>query len=222
MNLHLTGVVSAHIIRRSAAFVAIAALGLSAAACGGDDGGGDAGDAGQDAGDASGDDGGGSGGGGGGTGDWTGELETGTGISATLWVPASEADLASFEAFREVAGAAPVVYGRVTVTNDGAEEDRGRFLTLTGPDGNAFGDDAVEVNFLCSVVGQWWNDIPAEDRVDEVIEQYTSLLNDDCDGGAMGGPAVSPGASTTYYVAHTGGEPEFSRVFAGVQTELTR
>lgn len=211
-------------VRVSSSLIAVAALTFAVVACGGDDSGGssDTGDGGgaETSGDDSGDDSG--GGSAGGSGDWTGEIETGTQLSATLWVDATDPALANFEAFREVAGAETVVYGRITATNNGDEEDRGRFLTLTSPDGGPFDEDSIEVNFLCSVVGQWWNDIPADDRVDDVIEQYTSLLNDDCDGVSMGGPPIPVGATVTYWVALPGGEPDFGRVYAGVMSELTR
>lgn len=189
---------------------------VAAVACGGDDD--DGGDAAPN-GPGSGEDGGSGDGGDGGDGTWTGELETGVNISVELWVPASDPDLADVEAFREDTGAAPVLYARVTATNDTEEPDRGRFLTLTDGEGDLFGESRIEVGFLCSQMHSWWGD--AENNT-ELVDGYNAMVGDRCGGNYLGGPDLPPGETVTYYVALEGDEPEFERMFAGVGNELTR
>lgn len=197
--------------RRATAVLLALTLPLGLAACGGDDGGGSD--------PAPGDTGSGDAGGSSGSGPFTGELETGVAISAELWVPASDPELTDVEAWRERTGAAPVLYGRITLTNDTDAADTGRFLTLTGPDGQPFAEESVEVSFLCSQIHRWWDD--SADR-DELVEEYFEILTERCDGNFLGGPTVEPGASLVYWVAVPGAEPTFSRVFAGLGNELTR
>lgn len=154
-----------------------------------------------------------------GDGPFTGELETGVAASAELWVPPSDPDLADVEDWRERTGADPVTYGRVTLTNDTDEPDNGRFLTLTGPDGDILAEDRVEATFLCSEINNWWEESP--DR-DELVDEYATILDERCDGNFLGGPTVEPGATVEYWVTVSGDEPEFSRVYAGLGNELTR
>jgi hypothetical protein len=155
----------------------------------------------------------------GGSGAWEGELETGVKVSVGMWVPASDPDLADVEAYREDTGAAPVLYARVTATNDTEAVDRGRFLTLTDGEGDLFGESRIEVGFLCSQMHSWWGE--AENNTD-LVDGYNAMVGERCGGNYLGGPDLPPGETVTYYVALEGDEPEFERMFAGLGNELTR
>lgn len=152
---------------------------------------------------------------------WKGEFETGTDVSLELWVDPSHPDLQDFEAFREAAGASPVLYGRVTAKNDGYVEDTARYVTLTGPDGDPFGASAEELQFLCSHIAMWI--AAATTPSSDLLNQYNTLLADRCNGNTIMGPVIPPGETITYYVAYKGEtEPEFERVFMGLGNELKR
>lgn len=200
------------------AALALPALLFAAVACGGDDDDADTGN-GADNGNSevNGDNG--ENGGDSGSGAWEGELETGVKVSVEMWVPASDPDLADVEVYREDTGAAPVLYARVTATNDTEEPDRGRFLTLTDGEGDLFGESRIEVGFLCSQMHSWWGD--AENNT-ELVDGYNAMVGDRCGGNYLGGPDLPPGETVTYYVALEGDEPEFERMFAGAGNELTR
>jgi hypothetical protein len=158
---------------------------------------------------------------GGDPGDWEGEFETGTDVTLTLWVDPADPALADFEAFRQAAGANPVLYGRVTATNDGAVQDTSRFVTLTGKDGEMFDGSATEVEFLCSHVARWIAAVATLNT--ELNEQYTKLYTEDCGAIMSAGPVIAPGETVTYFVAYPGDtEPEFERVFMGLGNELKR
>ena len=75
-----------------------------------------------------------------GNGAWKGKTESGTDLTVDLWVPATDPGVAPFEAFRKATGAPEVLYGKVTAKNNGNAPDNGRFITLTGKDGDALGD----------------------------------------------------------------------------------
>ena len=197
------------------ALSALPALMLVAVGCGGDDddtSGADAnGSSDNSNGDSNGDT--------GGSGAWEGELETGVKVSVEMWVPATDPDLADVEQYREDTGAAPVLYARVTATNDTEAPDRGRFLTLTDGEGDLFGESRIEVGFLCSQMHGWWNDAPNRN---DLVDGYNAMVGDRCGGNYLGGPDLLPGETVTYYVALEGSEPEFERMFAGLGNELTR
>lgn len=194
------------------ALALVATLLLAAVACGGDgDGDDDDDDAGGNGSDNSGSS---------ESGAWTGTLETGVDVALELWIDPADPDLAEVEAYRANAGAPPVLYGRVTATNNTGETDNGRFVTLTGEDGDLFNEERIEVNFLCSHFNMWWRDSA---QTAEVLAEYEDLLARRCDGNYLGGPTVAPGETVVYYVAlEAEAEPAFARVFMGVFTELDR
>jgi hypothetical protein len=212
------------LVNRLAPWLLLVVLGFGLAACGGDDDGGD--DTGSTAGSTGGGQGSGSGDGGGsgsgdGSGDWTGEYETGTDVTVTMWVDASDPDLADFEAFREASGANPVLYARITATNDGSAQDTSRFVVLTDDSGDLFGPSRIELDFLCARAARWIAAVATQST--ELVNQYGALLADRCDGNTLAGPVIAPGETVTYYVAYEGdSEPDFERVFTGASQELKR
>jgi hypothetical protein len=221
-NVLAKGLYMIAIGKRLAPWLLVLALGVGQTACGGDDNGNGNGGStgGGDTGSGQGGGGGGDGGGSG-TGGWTGEYETGTDVRVTMWVDASDPDLAEFEAFREAAGASPVLYARITATNDGSAPDTSRFLVLTDGGGDVFGPSRIEVNFLCSHIARWI--AAAATQTTELVNQYSALLADGCNGNTHAGPAIAPGETVTYYVAYEGDtEPGFERVFTGAGRELKR
>jgi len=159
-------------------------------------------------------------GGDGGDGPWKGKTESGTDLTVELWVPATDAGVAPFEAFRKATGAPEVLYGKVTAKNSGSAPDNGRFITLTGKDGDALGDNATEVNFVCGQISRWLAVVLTQSV--ELNIQPATLQQGACKGTTLG-PTIAAGESAVYYVAlEADGEPEFERVFAGVPNELKR
>jgi hypothetical protein len=156
------------------------------------------------------------------SGAWQGEFETGTDVSLELWVdPASDPVLQRFEAFREATGANPVLYGRATATNDGDAQDTSRFAVLTDAEGDTLSETRIEVGFLCSHISRWIAAVST--LTTELNDQYTRLLNEDCDGNTLAGPVIEPDQTVTYYLAYEGeSEPEFERIFMGLGNELER
>ena len=155
-----------------------------------------------------------------GDGPWKGKTESGTDLTVELWVPATDPGVAPFEAFRKATGAPEVLYGKVTAKNTGNAPDNGRFITLTGKDGDALGDDAVEVNFVCGQISRWLAVVLTQST--ELHQQLATLQQGACKGTTLG-PTIATGESAVYYVAlEAGREPEFERVFAGAPNELKR
>ncbi len=194
--------------KRFTALGAITLLALAAAACGGDDD--------DIEPDTSGDTTQPSGGGD----EWKGTFETGTEVSAKLFIPASDPGVAKFEELRKAAGAPAVVYARVVAKNTGKVEDTARFLTLTDKDGEALEEDAVILDFACLFASRWSQapNLPAE-----AISAYTGLYNTECRGASHAGTAINAGETFTYFVAlEAEAEPEFERVFVGAGRELKK
>jgi len=155
-----------------------------------------------------------------GNGAWKGKTESGTDLTVDLWVPATDPGVAPFEAFRKATGAPEVLYGKVTAKNNGNAPDNGRFITLTGKDGNALGDDAIEANFVCGQISRWL--AVALTQSAELNIQLASLQQGACKGTTVG-PTIAPGETAVYYVAlEAESEPEFERAFAGAPNELKR
>ena len=151
---------------------------------------------------------------------WKGKTESGTDLTVELWVPATDPGVAPFEAFRKATGAPEVLYGKVTAKNNGNAPDNGRFITLTGKDGDALGENAIEVNFVCGQISRWVAVVLTQ--TSELYVQLATLQQGTCKGTTVG-PTIAPGETAVYYVAlEADSEPDFERVFAGVPNELKR
>lgn len=157
---------------------------------------------------------------GGAGGAWMGEFDTGTAVEAELFVPADDPGVAAFEELRQAVGAPPVLYGRVTATNDGDAPDTGRFLTLTDAEGDQLAEDAIVLDFACSKAYRWSQTAGISA---DAIRLYESVYTDICDGASIAGAPIAPGETLVYYVVYEGeNEPEFERVWAGFGQELKR
>ena len=115
---------------------------------------------------------------------WKGKTESGTDLTLELWVPATDPGVAPFEAFRKATGAPEVLYGKVTAKNNGSAPDNGRFITLTGEDGDALGDDAIEVNFVCGQISRWVAVVLTQST--ELHQQLATLTQNNCKGTTVG------------------------------------
>ena len=155
-----------------------------------------------------------------GGGEWKGKFETGTELSAKLFVPATDPAVAKYEELRKAAGAPPVVYARLVAKNTGKVADTARFLTLTDKEGEALEDGAVIMDFACLHASRWSQ---TPNLPPAAIAAYTSLYNIDCRGASLAGPSINAGETFTYFVAvETATEPAFERVFVGASAELKK
>lgn len=194
--------------------VALVALSLTAVACGGDDDdepGATATTSGETP-SANGDP----------EGAWTGEFDTGTEVTLEIFVdPAEVPELAEFEEFREAAGFDPVRYARVTAENVTDAPDTARFATLTGEDGEQFGDAAIQLGFACSSAYRW---LPTDTQpTQDAVTLYNELFGGTCAGQELAGPVIAPGQTVTYFLVYEGDdEPQFERVFMGLDQEFKR
>ncbi len=156
-----------------------------------------------------------------GDGAWRGEFDTGTKVTLEIFVdPADVPELAEFIELREEAGREePIRYARVRAENVTDAPDRGRFATLTDEQGEQFGDGAITLEFLCSKAYRWLSDSPS----DEAIALYNDLFTGTCLGQELQGPEILAGETVTYFLTWEGeGEPEFDRVFMGLNQEFER
>ena len=157
-----------------------------------------------------------------GDGAWRGEFDTGTKVTIEIFVDAATIpELAQFEAFREEVGYPPVRYARVTAQNGTGAADTARFATLTDDAADQFGEDAITLGFVCASAYRW---IPFDSRPSEqAIAMYNELFSGPCVGQELAGPVIPPGQTITYYLVYDGeDEPEFSRVFMGLDQEFER
>lgn len=153
---------------------------------------------------------------------WTGEFDTGTEVTLEIFVdPADVPELAEFEEFREAAGFPPVRYARVTAENVTDAPDTGRFATLTGEDGEQFGENAIQLTFACSSAYRWLD--TGSQPSEEAVTLYNELFAGTCLGQELAGPTIAPGETVTYFLVYTeDGEPQFERVFMGLDQEFER
>jgi hypothetical protein len=153
---------------------------------------------------------------------WRGEFDTGTEVTLEIFVdPADVPELAEFEEFREAAGFDPVRYARVTAKNVTGAADTARFATLTGEDGEQFGDDAIQLTFACSSAYRW---LPTDTQpTQDAVALYNELFAGTCESQELAGPQIAPGETVTYFLVYEGeGEPVFERVFMGLDQEFER
>lgn len=194
----------------------LAAFSLVAVACGGDDDDEEPGGTDTPAGETP------SGNGDAPEGAWTGEFDTGTKVTLEIFVdPADVPELADFEELREAANHPPLQYARVTAENVTDSPDTGRFATLTGADGEQFGEGRIELGFACSSAYRWLEG--GTQPSSEAVTLYNELFSGTCLGQELAGPTIAPGETVTYFLVYTGeGEPEFERVFMGLDQEFER